>query len=91
MDNHTETRYKNLRYDSYGVIAYTPAYHKKNNTIWSKEDLEYLINWYDKVTVEELTFSLERPARSIMKKANELRGLGIMKQVKFGGRKRNEI
>lgn len=80
-------RYENLNYTPRGRIAYTPEYHAKTGSKWSKDDLEYLINWYNIIGIEEMTFALERAGGTIMTKVNSLRRKGLMKPTKVGRRK----
>ena len=80
-------KFEHLNYDDIGRISYTPEYHTKKGSKWLDEDIEYLINWYDKVGIEEMTFALERPQVTIMTKAVELRRKGLMKPTR-AGRKR---
>lgn len=35
---------------------------------YTKEDLDYLINWYDKIGLEEMSLALERTGRSVVGK-----------------------
>lgn len=67
-------------YDINGRMKYNPEFHRKHNTSWSKEDLEYLICWYDLAGPEELSFALERPMTAINQKVVSLRKKGIMKK-----------
>lgn len=67
-----------IEYDSSGRMKYNPEFHRKHGEQWDKDDLQYLIDWYDKVGPEELSFALERPISAITRKANVLRCEGIM-------------
>lgn len=48
---------------------------------YTKEDLDYLINWYDKIGLEEMSLALERTGRSVVGKVYELRKGGKMKKA----------
>lgn len=72
---------KPVEYDSSGRMKYNPRFHKKG-IAWSSEDLQYLIEWYDIIGPEEMSFALERPATSIMQRVSELRRKGVMKKPK---------
>lgn len=67
-----------IEYDRFGRMKYNPEFHRKNGQPWSKNDLEYLINWYDKIGPEEMSFALERPITAVMQKAKVLRYEGLM-------------
>ncbi|WP_242831514.1 hypothetical protein [Clostridium cadaveris] len=61
-------------------MKYNPEFHRKNGQPWDKEDLEYLINWYDKIGPEELSFALERPITALCQKVSVLRRIGVMEK-----------
>ena len=67
-----------IEYDSSGRMRYNPEFHRKNGQLWNDEDLKYLIEWYDKIGAEEMSFALERPITAVMQKAKILRDKGIM-------------
>lgn len=67
-----------IKYDSYGRMVFNPEFHSKSGTVWSKEDLEYLKDWYDIVGPEELSYALDRTIKSVMQKAAVLRKKGVM-------------
>ena len=69
-----------VRFDRYNRMKYHPAYHKNMGQPWSFEDLQYLINYYGKIGVTEMSFALERTETSILQRVNELRKSGIMKK-----------
>lgn len=71
-----------IEYDRYGRMKYNPEFHKRSGQIWSKSDLNYLINWYDKIGAEEMSFALERPISAISEKVAVLRRRGTMKKPK---------
>lgn len=67
-----------LNYDNQGRIAYTEGFHSKTGELWSDEDLDYLINWYEKISAAEMSLALERPEASIRSKVCKLRKKGVM-------------
>lgn len=67
-----------IEYDSSGRMKYNPEFHRKHGQLWDKDDLEYLIGWYDKIGVEEMSFALERPISAVSQKVKVLRERGIM-------------
>ncbi|PRR70883.1 hypothetical protein [Clostridium thermopalmarium] len=78
-----------VEYDRFGRIKYNPAFHTKHKTPWSMEDLQYLVNWYDIIGPEEMSFALERPVTAIQQKVTVLRRQGYMKKPdKFGYHRR---
>lgn len=71
-----------VQYDCCGRMKFNSAFHKNNGTPWSKEDLEYLINWYDKIRADEMSFALGRTMTTISSKVTYLRKCGIMPRAK---------
>lgn len=71
---------ENIEYDRYGRMFYNPEYHKKNGLKWSEEDIKYLIDWYDTIGPEEMSFALERTSKTVQNKVVELRKKGIMRK-----------
>lgn len=67
-----------LNYDKKGRIAYTEGFHGKTGELWNDEDLDYLINWYEKISVAEMSLALERPEATIRSKVCKLRKIGLM-------------
>lgn len=57
-----------LEYNRYGRMKYNPFFHGNTGKPWSKEDLQYLIDWYDIIGGEEMSFALERTVGSIYTK-----------------------
>lgn len=67
-----------IEYDHFGRMLYNPDFHANNRTPWDFDDLQYLINWYDVIGAEELSFALERTITTVRTKACSLRKSGIM-------------
>jgi hypothetical protein len=62
-----------IKYDSYGRMMYNPEFHANDGKKWTKEDVNYLIDWYEIIGPEELSFALERTIKSVQQKVSELR------------------
>jgi hypothetical protein len=62
-----------IEYDCYGRMKYNPEFHANDGKTWSKDDIDYLINWYDIIGPEEMSFALERTIKAIQQKVSELR------------------
>ncbi len=67
-----------IKYNRHGRMTFNPEYHKNTGTSWSMEDISYLINYYDKIGVVEMSFALERTETSIIQKVVTLRKAGVM-------------
>jgi len=65
-------------YDEKGRMKYSPEYHSKNGTLWTYDELDYLITWYAKIGPVEMSFALERTVASINKKVADLKKSGKM-------------
>ncbi|MFL0167705.1 hypothetical protein [Candidatus Clostridium helianthi] len=68
-----------VEYDDVGRMKYNPEYHFNQGTSWSAEDKEYLIEWLDKIGLEEMSLALGRTEATISEKARVLRKQGKMK------------
>lgn len=69
-----------VEYDSCGRMKYNPELHENQGKPWSKEDLEYLITWYEIIGAEEMSLALGRPEAVIANKVSKLRKSGLMKR-----------
>lgn len=65
-------------YDKYGRMKRNPEFHKNTGKGWTMDDLNYLIEYYDKIGPEEMSFALERTISSVMQKVQTLRNEKIM-------------
>lgn len=75
-----------IEYDSFGRMKYNPDLHGKQGTTWLQEDIDYLIQWGNKIGIEEISLALERDEGSVCRKMSELRKkgkLGITKTRNF--------
>ena len=71
-----------LEYDEQGRMKYNPDLHFNQGKFWSKEDLEYLIKWYDIIGVEEMSLALGRTEFTVTDKVYKLRKRGLMEKAK---------
>lgn len=67
-----------IEYDRFGRMLYNPMFHENMNTPWTYKDEQYLIEWYDKIGPEEMSFALDRTIKSTMQKTVMLRKEGKM-------------
>ncbi|WP_443659909.1 hypothetical protein [Clostridium algidicarnis] len=67
-----------IKYDTYGRMTYNPLFHANNSKRWSKEDEQYLIDWYYIVGPEEISYALDRTIATVMGKAAKFRKEGLM-------------
>ncbi|HEY5576241.1 MAG TPA: hypothetical protein VIK34_05935 [Clostridiaceae bacterium] len=67
-----------VQFDNYKRMKYHPEYHKNMGQPWSLEDLQYLINYFDKIGVVEMSFALERTETAINQQVYLFRRRGIM-------------
>lgn len=67
-----------IEYDRWGRMKYHPEIHFKQGKEWDKEDIEYLINWIDKIGYEEMSLALGRTEGVIANKVNHLRKKGLI-------------
>lgn len=74
----------NLEFDEYGRVKYNSKIHYNQRKPWTREDLNYLIEWYDKIGGEEISFALGRTEASIHQTVLKLRKQGVMKNRPAG-------
>lgn len=67
-----------IAYDSRGKMKSNPFFHARSKEKWDKEDDSYLMEWYGRISREELSFALERTEANVDHRAQRLRELGIM-------------
>lgn len=72
---------QDVAYDRYGRMKYHPEYHSKQQTPWTVEDQNYLIENYVLLGPEQISFALERTIHTVMQRACELRKIGVMKKL----------
>lgn len=65
-----------LEVDNFGRLKYNKNYFGKTGKRWDEEELDYLINWYTKIGIEEMAFALERTETSIAERIRVLRKQG---------------
>lgn len=69
-----------ITYDRFGRMKYNSEFHINTGKAWNTNDKQYLIDWYDIIGPEEMSFALERTIVSVMQKVNVLRQNGVMKK-----------
>lgn len=68
-----------VTYDKKGRMLYNPLYHRRTGKKWSKDEIRYLIDWYDIIGVDEMSYALERTPYTINNHVYQLRKRGVMK------------
>jgi len=71
-----------VEYDDQGRMRYNPELHFNQGKLWTSEDLEYLINWYNITGAEEMSLALGRTEMTIADKVFKLRKRGLMEKGK---------
>lgn len=67
-----------IEYDRFGRMNYNPEFHENNGTTWNHEDIQYMVDWYNLIGPEEMSFALGRTIKTIQSKATELRKKELM-------------
>lgn len=67
-----------IEYDNWGRMKYNPEIHFNQGHNWTTEELDYLVNWLDKIGLEEMSLALGRTETSIATKVHKLRREGLM-------------
>ena len=67
-----------VEYDNSGRMKYNPNLHDRQGKPWDDEEIEYLINWYTIIGLEEMSLALGRTEGTIANKVNLYRNQGIM-------------
>jgi hypothetical protein len=67
-----------VTYDSYGRMNYHPDLHKNQGKPWTTLDQQFLIENYETMGPEQVSFALERTIHTVMTRAYELRKKGLM-------------
>lgn len=65
-----------ITYDNSGRMRYHPAYHPNHGRAWTTADEQYLIECYDALGPEALSFALGRTIHTVMTRAYALRKQG---------------
>lgn len=58
---------------------------------WSKEDSQYIVDYYPVVTVTELAYALDKTPNQVTSRIMHLRRRGLLQERKRRGRPRREI
>ncbi len=67
-----------ITYDRYGRMNYHPEFHAKQGQPWTTADQQFLIDNYESMGPEQVSFALERTIHTVMTRAYELRKQGLM-------------
>lgn len=71
---------EDVAHDKNGCMKYHPFFHRNNRMKWTKEDIEYLVKWYNIIDIEEMSLALERTVRSVQQKVVSLSEIGLSKR-----------
>lgn len=69
-----------IEYDKAGRMKYNPDLHPNQCKLWQNDELDYLINWYSKIGLEEMSLALGRSEGTIATKVSMLRKKGVMER-----------
>lgn len=69
--------------DKMGRLKYNPELHPNHNKKFEEEDILYIIEWYEKIGGEEISFALGRTEGTIQSKVMLLRKKGMMPTAKY--------
>lgn len=67
-----------INYDNSGRMTYCPELHDRQGQPWTVEETEYLIEWYKKIGLEEMSLALGRSETSVAARVNALKTKGLM-------------
>jgi hypothetical protein len=67
-----------IEYDICGRMKYNPDLHDRQGRPWEDDEKEYLINWYSKIGLEEMSLALGRTETTIATKVSIFRSQGKM-------------
>lgn len=79
-----------MEMDRQGRYKYDPEFFGRTGKAYDQEEIDYIINWYDKIDMNEMGFALERTPNSIQTFVGTLRKEGKMPKGKRGRRKKLE-
>lgn len=69
-----------VEYDRWGRMKYNPVYHENTGKYWTMEEIQYLIQWYDIIGAEEMSFALSRTMGTVQNKVMTLRKNNMMRK-----------
>ena len=67
-----------ITYDNFGRMKYHPDFHQRNGQPWTREEIQYVIDYYDYSGSEEMSLALERTITTVQTKVSTLRKRGLM-------------
>lgn len=62
-----------IEYDKSGRMKYNQDLHDRQGKPWDNDEIEYLIAWYTRIGLEEMSLALGRTEGTIATKVNKLR------------------
>lgn len=71
-----------ITYDKHGRMRYHPSLHFNQGKPWKTTDEKYLIDFYEKLGPEQISFDIGRTIHTVMTRAYELRKGGLMPAAK---------
>lgn len=69
-----------INYDCAGFMKYNPELHDRQGKAWTTEEIQYLIEWYDIIGIEEMSLALGRSESTVSARVKRLRTEGFMKK-----------
>lgn len=70
-----------IEFDAKGRMLYHPDYHPNQGRDWTTVDQWFLIDNYERIGAEEVSFALGRTIHAVMQRAYTLRKQGLMKKT----------
>lgn len=67
-----------VEYDKCGRMKYNPDLHFNQGKPWNDDDIDYLIEWYTIIGLEEMSLALGRTEGTVANKVNQFRNQGRM-------------
>jgi len=67
-----------VEYDKCGRMKYNQDLHDRQGKQWDDDEIEYLIAWYTRIGLEEMSLALGRTEGTIAQKVNQFRNQGKM-------------
>jgi len=77
-----------ITFDKWGRMQYNPDYHPNHKKNWLMSDQKFLIENYESIGPEEVSFAIGRTIHTVMAKAWELRKKGLMAPAQPPGKRK---
>lgn len=65
-----------VTYDKHGFMEYNPVFHARQYEKWTREEDEYLLNYYKYDGLESISMGLERKPTTVYGRVHTLRRWG---------------